>query len=546
MKIHSTAIPHPQRAMTRFGRAMFALACVAAGISGSSLKAAEKPNIVVFFVDDMGYGDLQANNAGAKTHTPCLDHLAAEGIRFTDGHACSSLCSPSRYGLLTGRYAWRTSLKAGVLSENSPLLIETNCDTLASMLKRNGYRTAIVGKWHLGLGKTKDLTAKFSAAPEGLKPGPNECGFDFSYILPASLNMAPSCYLKNLQPVSGVDDSASPPFAQWRTMKSNGSYPKPLGYDAGRIAPGFDPNFDANPSATPRFNKVVPHLTDEAVSCVKDQAARHDDQPLFLYFALPSPHTPWVPDIDTTGMSKEQLYIAYVNETDAAVGRVVDALKQNGLWQNTLVFFSSDNGPELRPFNVAEAGYSPAGQLRGEKSDLYEGGHREPFIVTWPGHLPAGSTSGLLISTLDFYRTFATLVGDHRPAGMIGGEDSLDFSKLFLGGHMDQPLRTELVNHSGHGRFAIRIGDWEYLDWAGSGGYVMPDSNPEGTPGQLFNVANDPSEKHNVYSAYPERVAEMKAALIKIQGPDAPALSKTKTPAIEPNKHSREESNQAD
>jgi arylsulfatase A-like enzyme len=490
--------------------------------------SADKPNILVILADDLGYGDVHANNPDAKTQTPCLDQLVADGMNFSDGHASSSLCSPSRYGLLTGRYAWRTSLKEGVLAANAPLLITENCDTLASMLQRNGYYTAIIGKWHLGLGNGKNIQTKFSTAPEGLRPGPNERGFDFSYIIPASANMAPHCYLKNLQPVSGVDDSPSPPFTQWKMIKGNGSYPAPLGYDGGRIAPGFDPNFDANPSMTPRFNKVLPHLAGEAVSFINDRAARPVGQPFFLYFAMPSPHTPWVPDIDTTGMSDEQLYIAYVNETDAAVGRLVDALKKNGLWKNTMIVFSSDNGPELRRFNVAQAGYSPAGPLRGMKSDLYEGGHREPFFVTWPGHLSAAGTSDQVICLSDLYQTFATLVGDHRPPGMIGGEDSVDFSAQLQGKHLDHPVRADLVNHSGHGRFAIRMGDWKYLDWPGGGGYVASDHNAEGTPGQLFNLANDIGEKHNLYSSQPERVAMMKAALDKILGKDVPASWDTK------------------
>jgi len=510
---------------------------LAAGMASSHLLAedkpspADKPNIIVILTDDLGYGDARVNNPEAKTQTPCLDQLAADGMNFSDGHASSSLCSPSRYGLLTGRYAWRTSLKKGVLAANAPLLITENCDTLASMLQRNGYYTAIIGKWHLGLGNGTDIQTKFSTAPEGLKPGPNERGFDYSYILPSSGNMAPHCYLKNLQPVNGVDDSPSPPFAQWKMIKSTGAYPAPLGYDGGRIAPGFDPNFDANPSATARFNKMVPHLASEAVSLIDSRATQPTGQPFFLYFALPSPHTPWVPDIDTTGMSDEQLYIAYVNETDAVVGQLVATLKKDGLWKNTMIVFSSDNGPELRRFNIAQAGYSPAGPLRGMKSDLYEGGHREPFIVTWPGHLPPASTSHQVICLSDLYQTFATLVGDHRPPGLVGGEDSVDFSALFQGQSVDTPLRADLVNHSGHGHFAIRMGEWHYLDWPGGGGYVAADHNAEGTPGQLFNLANDIGEKHNLYNSQPERVAEMKAALDKILGRDAPASWDTKDSA---------------
>lgn len=527
----------PRFLLTQFDpirwRAARSLLCFTAllgftGIATSPLLAVERPNIIVFFADDMGYGDLQANNPQAKTRTPHLDQLAAAGLRFTDGHVNSSLCTPSRYGLLTGRYAWRTSLKQGVLRAAAPLLIDENCDTLASLLKRHGYHTAVIGKWHLGLGQGDDTAKKFSAAPAGLKPGPNERGFDYSFIIPASVNMSPLCYLKDLQPVNGVDGSASPPYAEWRVTRSNGRYPLPYGFDTGPVAPGIDPHYDTHPEAMPRYNKVLPRLTDEAVAYVDASCTQADRQPFFLYYPMPSPHTPWVPDIDTTGMSDEDVYIAYVNATDAAVGRVLEAIKRHGQWDNTLIFFSSDNGPELRHFNSQHSGHHPAGPWRGGKADLHEGGHRVPFIVSWPRHIPAGSTSAQLISTLDVYRTFATLLRDHRPAGLIGGEDSRDFSALFLGQPVTEPLRASLVSHSGSGRFAIRMGDWTYLDWTGSGGFLEPNRNPEGTPGQLFNLAADPAQTRNLYLEQPERVAAMKSALRDIQGLHAPVAAPAK------------------
>lgn len=497
------------------------LGSFAPGSSGQAQTAPPRPNIVVILTDDLGYGDVQANNPDAKTETPHLNRLAEEGMRFTDGHSSDAVCSPSRYGLLTGRYAWRTSLKKGVLGRAAPLLIEDNCDTLASMLKRSGYSTTVVGKWHLGLGKGGTLAAKFSSAPEGLTPGPNQRGFDFSYILPASLNMGPYVYLKNHQPVNGIDRMPLPSFDQWKQVQSNGGYPAPTGYDPGFITPGFDPHYDAHPDATPRFNRVVPHLTDKAVERINLHAPA--GQPLFLYFALPSPHTPWVPDIDPTGLTDEQLYMAYVRETDAAVGRIVEALRENEMLDNTLIVFSSDNGPELRRFDRHQAGYSPSGIYRGMKSDLYEGGHRVPLIAFWPGHIPAGQVSDQLMCLTDLYRTIASLVGDHRPDGMIGGEDSVDFSRLFRGQPVNEPIRDQLIYHSSRGHFGIRMSDWVYLDWAGSGGYISPDSNPEGTPAQLFNLKQDPTEQHNLYSSSPERITGMKAVLSRIKGGNAPA-----------------------
>jgi len=495
------------------------------------LRAADKPNIVIILADDLGYGDVGAYNPQAKTRTPNIDGLAAAGMRFLDGHAAAAVCTPSRYALMTGRYCWRTRLKMGVLGPAAPALIADNCDTVAALLRRNGYYTADIGKWHLGLGSPGTLAQKLTTAPAGLTPGPNQRGFDYSYILTVSLNEGPYVFLKNLIPVNGLDGTPSPPFKTWRTTNGGGHYPEPLGFNKGPIAPGFDPLFDADPTRDCRFNKVPPRLTTEAVDFINRRAAQKTTQPFFLYFALPSPHTPWVPDIDTTGFTDEQLYMAYVNQTDSAIGAVLTALKKDGFWDNTLVIFSSDNGPELRRFNVAKAGHNPAGPLRGEKSDLYEGGHREPFILTWPGHIQPHTTSNQLICTIDFYRTFAALVHDStRPPGMIGGEDSVDFSDLFLGRKVDHPIRTSLVNHSGGGRFAVRLGEWKYLDWPGSGGYLSPNKNPEGTPAQLFNLAADPCERVNLYSSEPKRVSQMKALLMQIQGIDAPKVPLAGTP----------------
>jgi arylsulfatase A-like enzyme len=504
------------RLIPAFAALLFAL------IFTVNLPAADKPNIVIILADDMGYGDVQAYNPQAATRTPRIDELAAAGLRFTDGHAAASVCTPSRYALLTGRYCWRTPLKKGVLNPTSAMLIDDNCDTMASMLKRNGYATAVVGKWHLGLGRKEALKKKLSNLPAGLQPGPNQRGFDYSFILDSSLNEGPYVFIRNSIPVNSLTGLPSPPVSTWKTTNGGGPYPEPLGFVKGPIAPGFDPAFDADPTRDCRFNKAVPRLATEAVSVINQRAAT-PTQPFFLYFAIPAPHTPWMPDVDTTGLSNEQLYMDYVDEVDGVVGQVTDALKKNGFWgSNTMVLFLSDNGPELRRFNRTLAHHDPAGGFRGEKSDLYEGGHRQPFIVTWPGHLAANATSGQLISYSDLYRTFATLVGDVRPPGMIGGEDSIDFSTLFLGQPVDHPLRTNLVHHSGQGRFAIRVGDWKYIDWPGSGGYVSPNQNPEGTPAQLFNLAKDPAEKVNLYASEPARVAQMKALLVQIQGPNAP------------------------
>jgi arylsulfatase A len=272
---------------------------------------------------------------------------------------------------------------------------------------------------------------------------------------------------------------------------------------------------------------VLPHLSDEVVSFLQERANQSKSgkaAPFFLYFALPSPHRPWVPDIDPTGLSPEQLYVAFVNETDREIGRVVDTLKRGGLWENTLIVFSSDNGPELRRFDVTKAGYSPAGNLRGQKSELYDGGHREPFIVTWPNRTPAGSKSDKVICLTDLYQTLATLVGDRRPPGRIGGEDSVDFSDLFLGKPMQSPGRDNLVHHSGNGGLGIRMGNWVFLDSPDGGGYGARRKDEGTTAAQLFNLSDDVGENHNLYLSQPELVAKMKARLEQILKQEAPDM----------------------
>jgi len=505
-------------------------------ICACHLSAAERPNIVIILADDMGYGDAQCDNPDAKTKTPNIDALAADGMRFTDGHAGAAVCSPSRYALMTGRYCWRTRLKRGVLNAAGAMLIDDNCDTLASMLKRNGYETAVIGKWHLGLGEKGTLSDKFSNIPQGLTPGPNQRGFDYSFILTGSMDMGPYAFIRNLVPINGLDGSPEPPFSTWKIPKED---PKhwALHFGPNPISPGFDPAFDADPTRDTTFKKAPPRFANEVTAYIDQRAKANSGKPFFLYYAIPSPHAPWVPDIDTTGMSDEQIYMAYVDQVDAEVGTTMQELKKDGFAQNTLVIFSSDNGAYTEHFNQQLAGYNPNGNLRGQKSDLYEGGHREPFIAEWPGHIAKGTTSDQLICFIDFYRTFAAIVGDTKPADLEGGEDSIDLSDLFLGKPVDHPIRKYLVNHSGGGRFGLREGDWEYLDWPGSGGYRVafynhesPDSNPDGTPGQLFNLKDDLGETTNLYAKEPARVAEMKALLTQIQGNDAPKKPLTGQP----------------
>jgi arylsulfatase A-like enzyme len=472
--------------MLRYGLIVLSLLFV---ISIQGVARAELPNVVVILADDLGWGDLGCY--GAKhTVTRHLDRLAHEGMRFTDAHSPSAVCTPTRYGLLTGRYAWRTKLKRGTLVGDSPALLEEGRVTLASLLTGQGYTTAVIGKWHLGLGN--DPQTDFT---KPLRPGPLEAGFDFFFGIPASLDMVPYVYVEN-------DRVLALPTAQ--SEKS----PKPNYFDGvfwreGPAAPGF------------RHRDVLPELTRHAEQFLRAQTAEH---PFFLYFALTSPHTPWVPTDEFQGRSNLGEYGDFVTQTDAAVGRVLAALESRKLNRNTLVIFTSDNGAIPLPAKFAETGHKPNGPWRGQKADCWEAGHRVPYLVRWPGHIPPGSTCATPICHTDLLATMAAL--DNRPLPDDAGEDSFNILPLFHGDAVESPQREAIVHHSGDGAFAIRQGKWKVIFHLGSGGFSQPKTEqpiPGGPTGQLYDLETDPGETRNLWLEFPEIVARLTEILARYQ-----------------------------
>ncbi len=454
-----------------------------------SVARAELPNVVIILADDLGYGDLGCY--GAKhTVTPHLDRLARQGMRFTDAHSPSAVCTPTRYGLLTGRYAWRTRLKRGTLVGDSPALIEEGRLTLAGLLKDKGYTTAAIGKWHLGLGH--DAKTDFAKA---LRPGPLDVGFDSFFGTPASLDMVPYVYVEN-------DRVLALPTAQ--SEKS----PKPNYFDGvfwreGPAAPGF------------RHRDVLPELTRRAEQFIQAQSA---ERPFFLYFALTSPHTPWVPTDDFQGRTSLGEYGDFVAQTDAAVGRVLAALESRKLADKTLVIFTSDNGAIPLPPQFAASGHKPNGPWRGQKADCWEAGHRVPYLVRWPSHTPAGAMCAETICHTDVLATLAALVGRKLPDD--AGEDSINILPLFLGRQIERPIREAIVHHSGDGVFAIRQGKWKAIFHLGSGGFSQPKTEqavPGGPTGQLYDLDADPGETRNLWQGSPDMVAKLTALLDRFQ-----------------------------
>jgi arylsulfatase A len=470
-----------------------------------------KPNIIFILADDLGYGDIRVNNPDSKIPTPNIDRLASQGIRFTDAHSPSSVCTPTRYGILTGRYSWRSRLPVGVLHGYSPSLIEKERTTVASFLKKNGYTTAVTGKWHLGLDwELKHAGNRENYSPTGMKDpapeeidflipptdGPQNHGFDYSFILPASLDMAPYCYLENgilTAPLTKVSPGNNPDNG------TTGAFWRP-----GLMAEDFN------------FEQVTPTVTQKAISFLKKQSGSR--KPFFLYLPYPSPHTPWLPANEFTGKSKAGEYGDFVNMVDAEVGKVLQTLTETGLDDNTIVFFTSDNGPFWKPQFIEEFDHRATSIYRGMKADAYEGGHRIPLIVRWPGKVKPGNQCDEAVSLTGLLATCAGIL--NKELSDNEGEDSFSILPLLLDNPNEYVRPEALIQHSSKGIFVIRQGDWKLILGLGSGGFSKPEYEEakEGGPaGQLYNLKKDPSETNNLYLEYPAKVAELSSILKKYQ-----------------------------
>ena len=457
-----------------------------------------KPNIVYILADDWGYGDVSCLNPDSKIPTPHTDRLAAQGMVFADAHSNSAVCTPTRYGILTGRYCWRSRLKEGVLYGYSEPLIEAGRMTVASMLRDQGYTTACIGKWHLGLGwalkegaaEANQETVDFS---QPLTGGPHTVGFDHSYIIPASLDMAPYCYVKDGHVVEAPGEEI-------------GDSPRPAFWRSGACAPGFS------------HETCLLELTIRAEGFIHQQA--QSDKPFFLYVPLPSPHTPHFSRTRFAGRSRAGEYGDYAVEHDWSIGRILQALERHGLAENTLVIVTSDNGCHDGPIGLKEK-YDHLGNyiFRGQKSDAWDGGHRIPFFARWPGVIPAGLRCEQTICLTDLLATVAGMLSVEVPAD--AGEDSYNVWPYFKG-EQGRAIREATVHHSIHGHFAIRKDQWKLVACKGSGGWSLKEADVPGTapPMQVYDMANDPSEQRNVYAEHPDVAAELLAILNRYRQAD--------------------------
>lgn len=480
-------------------------ACALGSCSVETTQQQQKPNIIYVLADDMGYGDVSANQADGKIKTTHLDQLAAEGVRFTDAHTSSSVCTPTRYGIITGRYNWRSTLKSGVLTGKSKALIPTSRTTVASMLQKQGYHTAFIGKWHLGWNWAMKDTTEFGGEGWDLKDfdnldfskpishSPNDLGFDYAYGFCGSLDMAPYVYVENGMPTM-VPDSVS---------ENTGKY---SWWRKGPTAADFD------------HEDVTPNLFRKAMAYVKEQSETED--PFFLYLPLPSPHTPILPTEEWQGKSGLNPYGDFVLMIDDWMGKLLASVKEAGIEENTLIIFTTDNGcsPASKIEELAAAGHHPNGIYRGHKADIFEGGHRVPFLVKWPAVIKPGLVSDETICTTDLMATCADITGYHLADNE--GEDSYSLLPIFRQGQLSQPLREATVHHSINGSFAIRQGDWKLIMCPGSGGWSFPRPDDKeaikGLPEvQLYNLKDDPSEKNNLQADNPEKVSQLKEILVR-------------------------------
>jgi len=497
------------------------------------------PNIVLILVDDLGFGDISCNNPDSKISTPNIDKLASQGVRFIDGHTSAAQCSPTRYGLLTGRYSWRTRLKQGVLPHFDEPLIENDRETIASLLKKKGYSTACVGKWHLGLGwqtidgetlNPRSWDARQNLIIDYSKPltiSPNDFGFDYYFGINASNNMLPYCLIENNKV---VEVPIKPKYPVFDTESGKGL---------------VSPDYNSEKLERTIFNKAMVWLNKQ----LNEQA----DKPFFLYYPMTAIHRPCLPDDASNGKSEAGVRGDKVVEVDAIMGELMQWLDDKELAQNTLFIFTSDNGgrpgdPKRFIANLAKNRYGnkynpakliekdsllllespqekPEGskdyhiyhhyasaQFKGYKSDVYEGGHRVPFIVRWPGVVAKGEVKGELVSTLDVFSTFAAITDSELSNN--AGEDSYNLLPL-LKGKNNGEMRPNLVHKAWRvNTQAIRVGDWKFIPFRNNGGIpLFPDVEEEG---QLYNLKDDPSEKVNLYNKFPEKVKELRLELEKV------------------------------
>ena len=476
--------------------------CATALATALATGAKDRPNIIVMLVDDMGYGDVSALNPDSKILTPNIDRLVREGVHFTDGHANAALSTPTRYGVMTGRYCFRGVLKNFVTSGYDDLIIEEGRMTLASMLKSAGYSTAVIGKWHLGLGWQKlqgadSLINGDKFIPDRIhidfeKPvtkGPHTCGFDYSFIFPGAADMSPYCYVENGMPM--VTRMIPEPGVK----NVRGKF----------LRPGIK-DIDYKHEAS------LDIFTERTIQYLKNVDR---SKPFFLFAPSNAPHIPWEPSERFKGSSGAGLYGDFVQHFDYTLGRILDTMDTLGMTKNTLFIFLSDNGATWTDQEIATYNHRSNYIFKGQKGDTWDGGHRVPFIVRYPAKVAGGGSCPHMVCSTDLMATIAEVVAVKLPRD--AGEDSFSFYSALKNPAGAKPPRKTLIHHSGFGMFALRMGEWKFIDGQGSGGFSKTKkATPESPSGQLYNMKKDPTESANMASDHPDVVEKMKKELYRM------------------------------
>lgn len=493
-------------------------------------KTHPRPNVVIILADDMGYGDVSYYNPNGRTKTPNIDKMAQRSINFSDAHSGGAVCIPSRYGLLTGRYAFRVPDKEGYYGYLSPL-IEQGRETIGSLMQRSGYTTACIGKWHLGVNwPLKDLKKPQIPLTEtkwitntdfkrDITGGPTSLGFNYSYILPASLDMPPYVFVKNNTVVDPeviltadayphTLNTTVPAWDRKHTGKDDVYWERGVWWRNGEMSTSF------------KMEDCLDTIVNQGINFITSQVKNEPKKPFMLYLPLTGPHTPWMPNNKFKGKTAIGTYGDFVLQIDHVVEQINNTLKALNIEDNTIVIFASDNGAPWAEEDVQMSGHQSNWNKRGQKGDIWDGGHHIPLIIQWPAKIKKQVSYTSTVSLIDLLATFSDLTG--KPIQKPYGEDSFSFYKV-LSGESYKPIRDNLVYISSAGKLAVTKGGWKFIDGLGSGGFTAPgkvDPVKGGPKGQLYNLENDPLESNNLYLQNPQKVKELKDLLdrLKAQG----------------------------
>ncbi len=489
-------------------------------------KDSQSPNIVIILADDMGYGDISALNPGSRIRTPAIDNLVKNGIVFTNAHASASVCTPSRYGILTGRYAQRSTTGAdrGIMGFHASV-IEPGRTTIASQLKHAGYSTACIGKWHLGLDwqtmdGSPDVLVDHETARSNVNyalevtRGPNNYGFDYSFIHPASLDIPPYMFLRNHQV---IDPDVILTTDHYPIRRENTAYAwdkihtdehavyweKGVWWRQGEMSRSF------------RIETCQSEIVREGVQFIENHMTNNTEVPFLLYLPLTGPHTPWVPTEKFKGKSPIGLYGDFVMEIDYVVKQIRETLLKHGIADNTILIFASDNGGYWPQEEIDLHDHDSNWGRRGQKGDLWDGGHRVPLIISWPARIKNPFTFDKLVSLTDLFATFSEIAGLHMTDTM--GEDSFSLLHV-INGEKEKTVRPGMTHYSSRAMYGVRDHEWKYISGLGSGGFTHPSvltPQPGGPAGQLYRIVTDSLESENVYQIYPEIAIRMQEILTR-------------------------------